>query len=642
MTAPTADIACQVYAGGTLLADTADEFLASVPTVLAGLSVTWGRNTIVDQPATTECAFTVRDKGGDADYLALLHTGHPVQIWASADLSSGDAPINIVVDGGFEDTTIPVANRATAAAGSATYATDVVHSGVRALRVDGHAAGAARVFIGPIPFTAAADGWDDTPKTLTGQAWTIQAAVRPATAAVTTVAPWLATSPVPGGGGTHVLAGGVVPPGGWQTYAQTWTVSAADPAGTWVGVAVILSGFVAWADWPGTWAAQTGSWQDLGTSVVDDVAILAPPVAQRTVLVFTGRITSLTLQSGGGGGVSVDVTAADWTADLANDAIGDNPWLAEKVSARVPRILALTGSGVTATIDPFPAGQTVSWVDVDSQPAMDLLSQLAISTDSVLWSAWHGSRGFYLWFEDPASRSALRVLAVDPDTGFIEIVTGTRPSNGIYLPSCSLALDPIQVVQDVSDIVTRVDVGWQDQTLNDDGQPDPTDRNYLVVDADAETEFGQRRVQVSTQLTTQAAAVVIGDRVLARSRGLGWRASGFEWDTRLPQEFTDANRRAAMDLLDGTLRIGAPLVIDDMPAWSPSGPVLVSYLEGGTYSYQGGRWTFDLNLSPSGQSGASTRWVDLPNTWTWRMFDPGLVWLDLLGTTVGTTTQETP
>lgn len=635
----TAAIACQVYVDDALMADTADEFLASTPTVLAGLSVTWGRNTVVDQPGTAECSFTVRDRGGDADYLGLLHTGHPVQVWASSDLSSGDAPINIAQDGGFEDASIPVARRAYAAAGAVAY-TSAAHSGVRALRVDGHVAGTARAFIGPLPFDTATDAWDDTPKTLTGQEWTIQAAVRPALAARTTVAPWLPTSPAAGAGGSVLPGGVVLPAGQWSTYAQSWAVSAADPAGTWVGVAVTLSDFVPWVSWPGTWVAQTGTWQDLGTSVVDDVAVLAPPVAQRTVLVFTGRITSLTARAAGGGGVTVDVSAADWTADLANDAIGDDPWLAQPLSTRVARILALTGSGVTADIDTFPAGQQVSWVDVDSQPAMDLLSDLAISADAVLWSAWHGSRGFYLWFEDPANRAALKVLAVDPDTGYVEIVGGTRPSNGIYLPSCSIALDPIQVVQDVSDVLTRVDVGWQEQTLDEDGLPSPTDRNYLLVDAAAEAEFGQRRVQVGTQLTTQAAAQTIASRVLARSRGLGWRADGFTWDTRLPDEFTDADRRAAMDLLDGTLRIGAPLVIDDMPDWAPSGPVLVSYLEGGTYTFEGGRWTFDLNLSPSGQTGASARWVDLPTTWTWRMFDPGLVWLDLLGTTVGTTAQQ--
>lgn len=636
---PTGQIECRVLVNGARLADTAEAFEASTPTALSGLSLVWGRENVVDQPSTSTCSFTVRDKGGDQDFIALLHTGYPVEVWASSEISSGSAPVNIAVDGGFEDGSVAVAKRAYAQTGIASYATDAVHSGVRALRVDGIATAAARVYIGPAPF-GAADAWDDIPKTATGQRWTVQAAVKAAAGAATTLRPWAATSSVAGPNGP-LLPGVTIPaaPAGtvWTTQRVEWTVQASDPAGTWVGVALELGSFVAWSAWPGTWAEQPAglTWRDLGSAVVDDVQILAPPAAVRNVLVFSGRIKSLVAKPAGSG-VSIDVIAADWTADLANADVSDNPWLAEKVSVRVPRILALAGGDVTASIDSFPAGQIVSWRDVDSQPAMDLLSSLAISTDSVLWSAWHGSRGFFLWYEDPAKRTALRVLGIDPDTGFVDIIGSTRPSDGIYLPSCSIALEPLTMTQDVADVVTRVDLVWLEQTLDDKGLPAPTERHVLLVDTDAEASWGQQRVSVSTELTTSAAANTVAARVINRSRSLGWRADGLVWDTRLPEDFTDGDRTAALDLLDGTIRIGAPIIVEHMPGWTPTGSSLVSYLEGGSYSYEHGRWTFDLKISPSGQTGASAKWRDLPIAWRWIDFDPSLAWFDLLGTAVGT------
>ena len=456
----TAGLSCELYVDGHRLADTGVEYADSVPTALAGLKVSWGRSTVIDQPDTTTCSFTVRDKDGDADFLGLLHTGHPVTVRAAGDISTGDDPVDVAVDGWFETTT-PTQRVYIDAAGTLA-ATDDAYSGNRALRIGAFTPDTA--FIGPAPFSAAVDAWDDIPKTAAGQQWTVRLMVKPAAAARTSVAPWLPTSPARGPAGTR-LPGTAQPAGDWAEYTHTWTVAAADPPGTWVGAALTLDQHMPWTTWPGTWAEQTLTWQDLGTAVVDQLEVLAPPAAQRHVLVFSGRITNLQASPADPTGVQVAVNAVDWTADLANDNIGDNPWPAEVLNARVVRILRLAATPVTTTIAPFPSAQRVSWVDIDSQPVMDLLSDLAVTADAVLWSAWTPSRGFYLWWEDPALRTALRLLAVDPDTGLITIVGNPSPSDGIYLSACQIARDPIRLTQDVTDVLTRVDLTWQEQTL---------------------------------------------------------------------------------------------------------------------------------------------------------------------------------
>jgi hypothetical protein len=635
----TAALTCQVYVDDTRLADTGADLAESAPTALAGLSVDWGRGNSVDQPDTTTCTFTVRDIGGDADFLGLLHTGHPVTVFASGDISTGGTPVDVAVDGGFETAALPdrvYVNPANAAAAFTLPA----HGGARAVRIAPTGTGTARAYVGPAPFSADPAAWDGIPASQAGQSWTLQLSVRPAAAATTTVAPWLPTSPATGSAG-DLLPGTVLPPNpaAWQPYHHSFTIDAPS-AGTRVGVAVTISGLLAWTAWPGTWAEQTLTWRDLGTVAIDDLKVLAPPNAQRQVMVFSGRITDL--QAGvATPGVEVEVTAVDWTADLANDDIGDVPWLVETLAARVNRILGLASTPVAAVIDPFPAALRVSWVDVDSQPVMDLLSDLAETADAVLWSAWHATGGFYLWYEDPALRAALRLLAIDPDSGLVEITGNPRPSGGVLLSACDVSND-LKLRQDVTDVVTRVDLTWLDQLLDDDGQPAPAETHVLVVDTAAEATFGVRRVGYSTQLITAADGTTIANRVLNRSRALGWHADGLTWDTRLPEQFDDAHRTAALDLLDGSRRMGAPLVISDMPAWAPAGETLSTYLEGGSYTYQGGRWILELSVSPSGATGVSTRWADLPADWTWAMFDPAIAWFQLLGTTTSssTTSQE--
>lgn len=633
----TAALSCEVWVDGQRLADTATEYLASTPTALAGLKVDWGRNTVIDQPETSTCGFQVRDKGGDADFLGLLHTGRPVTVWAAGDISAGNDPVDVAVDGWFETTT-PTQRLYVDSTAGAVASTDDAFSGERALRLAA-AAPAAVGYIGPAPFSTAVDAWDDIPRTAAGQEWTVKLAVRRPAAYRATIAPWLPTSPTRGPAGA-LLAAKTVTADGWTIYTQTFTVGAAAEApNTWVGVAVTLDQPTSWAAWPGTWAEQTLTWRDLGSVVVDQLEVMAPPAAQRRVLVFSGRITSQRARAARDG-VQVDVSAVDWTADLANTNIGDDPWPAEVIRARVSRILRLAGNPVTATIEAFPAAQKVTWVDVDSQPVMGLLSDLAVTSDAVLWSAWTSSRGFYLWYEDPARRSALRLLALDPDTGLVEIVGNPSPSNGIYLSACWIDRNAVELSQDVTDVITRVDLTWAEQTVDDDGLPAPTERHILVVDQVAEAEFGTRRVGYSTQLTTAAAGQVIADRILNRSRALGWKSDGFTWDTRIPLDgFDDRLRTAALDLLDGTKRIGAPIVVDQMPDWAPSGPIFGAYLEGGSYTYTGGRWILETNLSPSGFTGQSTRWVDLPTAWTWVMFDPDIAWFHLLGTTTTATAE---
>jgi hypothetical protein len=396
-----------------------------------------------------------------------------------------------------------------------------------------------------------------------------------------------------------------------------------------LGAEVALAAAVTWAQATGTWAAQTLTWRDLTYTRIDDMHVLAPPSASSRVLVFSGRITDLVARPAVEG-VAVDVTATDLYADLANDYLNPGPWAAETIAARVARIVGLAATPVAVDVSTWPGGRLVSWVDVDNAPVAGLLAELATSADAVLWPVFGAARGFYLWMEDTALRQQLGTFILDAGSGKIIISTPPRPADAVSMSACDVGRDGVQWTQDVTDIASIVDVSWQAQTTDGGGQPSPTEMHVVQTDPAAFDEFGTRRLASATILANAADAVTVAGRLFNRTTDLGWRVTGIVWDTDLPAAFGDADRATALAILDGTRRIGLPLILEDLPAWTPGDAAPATYVEGGTYTYEGGRWALNLTLSPAGKtaSGNAIKWRDVNAAYRWSDMSPSVTWLD--------------
>jgi hypothetical protein len=626
-----AGLGCQVYVDGARLADTAEAYVGSTPTVLTGLSLTWGRSTVVDQPDVSSCTFTVADKGGDADFLGVLHVGRIVDVYGSAEISGGTDPVDVIVDGSFEINDL--AARIRYSGGTAVIDMTNPYDGDRAIRATPQPA--VKITIPPAPWSTDPTAWNAIPKAMVGQTWTVGVQLQLGTDLTATIQPVAFASPASSDGtpvGTaHQLA---TPSTNYQPLAATWT---ADQE-TWLGMVVTITGVRRWVDLVGPWTAQTWTWQAAGTALVDAASVLAPPQAAQQVLAFSGRITDLTASSTGGR-VEVAVTASDRLADLGNDYIGDNPWAMQTIGTRVTRIVSLAATRFSVDIAAWPKARNVTWVDIDSQPVAGLLSDLATTADAVLWSRFLANRGFSLWMEDPGERQAMATLALVG--GVVEIVGQTRPGGGIAVSACDMLNDDVAWRQDVADVLSVVDLTWLEQTLDEEGMPAPTERHIVITDAAAVTSFGQRRLGYETQLVNATDGNTVATRLMSRSRSLGWMVSGMTWDTDAPIMWSDEDRATALRILNGTLRIGLPIVISDLPDWTPSGPSVPCYLEGGTYTYEAGRWVLAMNLSPAGLTGQSLTWAQTDPSFTWAQVDPDIAWFDMwgVGPTI-TTTQE--
>jgi len=627
--------AVSVWCDGVQLSDGRDvDSLA--PMVLSGLRVQWGRSTILDQPAPATCVLTLLDALGGQSFRELVGIGRTLSVRADATVYPAPGAV-VLMDHQFTAPPLPplVAENGSASLG-----------GTGALKLVADKA-TQPVVLDFTPGPSESQGgnpaaWDAVPRPKAGQSWaaavlvTLPAAFagytgwRAAAYPLDYLAPWqrgAQRSDIP----LNVTGAAV-------TYVPT--------PDAWQGIRVVVSPTgPAWNELDRTpWnALDSRSWLDLSTFAVDNVKLTAPGAGtQRSGLVFSGRITDMEARFDTGSGATlIDITAQDQRSELANRDVGDEPWLAERLDTRFARIVTLSGQPIKYQIDSAPAPLQVSWRDVDRQGALTLLQELAISADSVLWCATSLTTGPYLDMEALGQRPALSGLSQGA-SGIVTIGPMDSVPGQVTLDACDLSRDPVRWVQDVADVSTRVAVTWREQTLNDKGQPAPTDSVVTTADPVLEARMGTRRVAVSTQLAAQADAARLAANILGRTSSPGWRISGLTWDALVSDAMTSDQLTRMMTLLDGTTRNGCPVLVTNLPPWSPvDGRAQVPlFVEGGTYTSHDGAWQLDMITSAPTAAGVSCKWEDMPSTphpvtaWRWQDFHPSIRWVDLSGVKV--------
>jgi hypothetical protein len=640
--------ACTLWVDGVRYADGQPDEDDTKPVVLTDLSVTWGRSTTVDQPSPATASFRVLDVGGGERFTDRLHIGADVRVRADAIIYP-DPTVSTISNPGFESSAVgshpsTAGNNATVTVTSAR-----AHAGTRSARIDPlDADRRVRVIFPPAPFSTDPAAWDAVPRTLLGQSWTYGASVwvpeyLSTVLAAAVVRPVTFTGPFPTAATVVDAAATVGAPdaGRWRVHTGVLTPTVAD---VWVGVAVdVYPTGPAWDDVPVAvaWdAAGTVTWDDVAASFVDDLVVLAPAAgAARSGAVFAGRITDMDAAYDEGiGGTIIEITAQDDTAELANRYIGGAPWPAETLAARFARIVTATlASGMRAplnyTVDTAAGAPMVTYLDADSRPALGLMQDLAASVAGVLWSATSLATGPFLRLEDISSRPPLQILTRGADLIIRIVPAPVVGASGITLDACDVLLEPVHWVQDGTDNSTMVDVQWLDQTVVD-GAVKPTTRTVSARDAPAELATGRRRVSVSAQLTVSTDAQRVADALLGRLSGGGWRVSGLTWAAAIDDALTPAKLDAVMRILDAPTRLGLPVMLVNLPDWSPvPAPVSVPlYVEGARLRNNDGAWTIELITSSAKAQGAgAVTWDALPASWQWDQFDPAISWNDLNG-----------
>lgn len=640
MTGPAAT--CELWLGGARVPDAGLDLYAGRPTALSGLSIAWGRDGPNEQPGPSTCDVEILDTALSPTFVDTLHVGVPVQVWATGALDLGGPQPTTYDNGSF----VGIPNKAVPAADAEQVNVTASYVSERMSTLFGDH---GRLIVPPRKYnlldTDPPTVWDTIPTATQSDVWTLAVTVTAPAGVQYRVDPIALASPLRDAP-KPVFAFTPTPPtrtgtGVAQTHTQTFTVTQlAAPA--WLAVSVYMTDPLTgrkWSDQATTWTATPGTWTSFGnyTFTIDNFALYPPQVTHRRVLVFAGAVSDLNV-SPSDAGITAKVTAVDLGADLGNRVIGDDPWPEQSVGVRVRRVLELAGYADTVgRVDPPLDATRVAPRDVDAQAAYGLLQDLAQTAGGVLWASTHATRGADVWIENPANRAA--VLAFTLDAGLV-VITSTALAGAALLTACDLLRDPMTWQQSTADVVTVAAVTWAEASLDGDGQPVSTERTETVVDAAGQALYGTRRLSVSTELTTAAAAATMANQVLAAARAVGWRLDGLTLDTGLIADTTasvsDLDRTTTLlDLLDGTLRAGKALTLVDLPDWTPAGGQVSVYTEGGRYDYTGGAWTLALQVTPSTGQGTSASWEAFTTPgWAWNQFDPTIAWRDAYGVTV--------
>lgn len=598
-----------------------------------GLTIAWGRDTTVDQPQASTCTFLAVDDPGGTTVLQTFRLGARVDVFADATITGGSAPAQPA----FEDPSFDTEVRSASSNDTVTRSQQRTQAGgwaAKFTRPDGNRQGTVQLPPGPLQ-TAGTNplAWVQLATTRPGDTWTIAAQVWVPSGIQVRMRPVLYAGPYSTAATT--VGDGVTLYGSddWLTAEVTFSPGTSS---RWVGFQFDTTGGITWGEAQGTWGAAVGSWGDLEAVFVDAVTVTNPGGGNEiSELVFSGRITDMEgVFDQGWQSPALSITATDFLGDLGNRYIGDEPWPKESVTQRVARIVAqakLQTEALQVQIAPTVAGIAMAPDDVDHAAAAGLLTDVAQSVDGVLWSATHPVIGPYLRIEDPGQRMPLYQLQLVG--GLIEIVPATFTGDDAppAVSSCDVLRDPVTFTTDVSDIATRATVSWEEAGTDDEGQPTSTERTYEVIDAPAESESGTRSIHLSTQLTSEPDAARVADQLIARLAA-SWRITGLAVDDATVTTPDATAARMLLTLLDGVTRGGQPLVLTDLPEWSPVGTTAPIYLEGGTYTFTGG-WALDLSVSRAAGIGRNVSWDELPNStaWTWDSWDSAITWDDLRG-----------
>lgn len=643
------------------LPDRAADWQIGKATVLADVVINWGRRTVVDQPDPATCRFMMSDPlGGSSFQDEPVQIGQELHVYALGDIgTAGDNDVS--VDGSFEGLPLgteegwstqygggPCRNLSNIAYSGATQigvttdiVSDPVATGVKSMYVYRSTATTLPLRrwarLGPAvggqdqPITL----WDGIPSVQLNSVWVTRLKIRSARGAkvtrytVVNDGPADPSSYYVGAGGVHY--GDLT----WRQSSITRTITDQSMVGKWIGT-IVNCEIMTWAQATGpphwqampnpTWADMPGPWTDYDGLWLDDLELKLQGQSIRRSLVFSGKITDLRAEVGESNEVKLSVTAVDQLGSLMNTYVGDTPWPAETAQARVNRLRQFVAGWTTIDMDPELGALVVSRRDVDKQPLGQLYLALATGIDAVLWSATHDTTGPYLLFENPMRRLSVGALVEDTGTGQVNL-EGDKTADTL-IDACQISRD-LTWVRDVTDVMTRIDATWLDQSTS----PDVTER-WIPTQIDptpgTEAVHGQRHVTISTPLTTEADAINVAARTLNRTRQLQWRAEEINWPLSRIADTDYPTVQTAMDLLDGTTRLGRGLVVDGIVGW-PVGDSTGVYLDGGNYRFDENGWELNLYTSPMGGFGQSGVWTDLDPGWAWADFNTAIDWADLWG-----------
>lgn len=597
------NFATEIYINNLLVNDQLDA-VEDAATILAGISLSWGRGSPLDQPSTSTLqASLLLPEARAAALIDEISPGSPILVRTHY--------------------TAPPENKTEINGSTNLYAEGATKSGTTEATLVSIDPAMAPVDAytppGPIqPEGTNTEAWDNLGRAGRAGRYTLsQMITLPPNTSATLHAvyysrPWASATTVSPPLATRATSG---------LLHAAITIPAAQ-IGKWVGILVRIQPIgPAWSQLTASWSITTRTWQSLATIAIGSQTLTRLDSALYDATVFEGRISDSSVAwDDAARRPRLDLAAVDFTADLANQYIGEDPWPEETALSRALRLRDLAREQVALAVDE-PAAQTmIARRDVDNQPIMRLLEDLATTTGTVLWPITHAATGPALQFEDPGNRAALYRLII-PATG--PATLDIKATGATRLPSSLFPRSGPTISKAPGEIATIAAVQWATVTV-EDGKLNREEHTTTTTNPALLDQIGPRTISVTTDLVSDADAHALAVRALALASPAGWMLDNLTWDTSLP----GSEPLAILNALDATRRVGLPLILTDLPEWIPGAPAIPVYLDGGHYTHNGKAWILDLTTIKAAYPAASIQWGQAPPPLTWTR-GSALTWNDI-------------
>lgn len=313
---------------------------------------------------------------------------------------------------------------------------------------------------------------------------------------------------------------------------------------------------------------------------------------------FVGTVSDVRAVPGAAGlaGAGIlTVTATGPKARLGRLIVGDVPWPAELDGARADRILqaAQTASGGAYTLGPIDPGTvTVLGRDVDAQPALGLLDELAQQAGAVFVARRDGA----LEWHDAEHRRGVT-------------------QNALQLSAQHVLRDAVWE-QTLAGLVNDLTLTYGPEGTS--GQAEVRSQDGTSV-----TAYGRVASRLTSQLLDSATAQARLGELLGRRSRPRWQLTQLALEVLRALPPALAAQVAAVEL-------GRLIVVTGFPE---SGPFVTArlYVEGWQETFSRDSWRVQLSVSEYALTGPAPRWADVRDVVTWATFPADVSWLAAVG-----------
>jgi hypothetical protein len=331
---------------------------------------------------------------------------------------------------------------------------------------------------------------------------------------------------------------------------------------------------------------------DVGSRLDVTTTVPGYPPAYR----FTGRVTDVSLgwddaaEQTPEAGVA-QVIAVGTMADLGRRVVGATPFPQEDDGDRVARVAELAGM----PLDPARSDPGVVQIlarDIDSQPALKVMQETAVSAMGMVWQNRTGS----LMYADSNHRHNVPVSLV--------------------LDACDVLVTPTWV-RNLDGLTNDVSIGYGVAV----GSEQP---RYLRTDAASVDKWGRYAYALTTELVALADAQAMGNLLVTRNNRPVWVLG------TIPVAVEDLSAPDTNALLG--LDVNDLVQLTELPAIGAAPTTLYTWVEGWTETLAFGVHEMELVLSDYCRTSVPIHWND-PVVTTWntvppitRTWDEGVCW----------------